>query len=146
MKFQFLLITFLFFYTGCSKEKKYSDHLIQKEETHFKNFRQLTFSGENAEAYFSADGENLIFQAHDGDSLCDQIYIMDIASGKTKMVSTGDGVTTCSYFNYPDCEKIIYASTHLGGKSCPPKPDFSHGYVWKLYPDFDIFRCSGKLS
>ena len=118
----------------------YNDFLIQEGETHFMNFRQLTHSGENAEAYFSVDGKSLIFQAHDGDSLCDQIYIMDIASGKTEMVSTGDGVTTCSYFNYPDCEKIIYASTHLGGKSCPPKPDFSHGYVWKLYPDFDIFR------
>ena len=118
----------------------YNNLLIQDGESHFKNFRQLTFSGENAEAYFSADGQSLIFQAHDGDSLCDQIYIMDIASGKTEMVSTGDGVTTCSYFNYPDCEKIIYASTHLGEKSCPPKPDFSHGYVWKLYPDFDIFR------
>jgi len=120
----------------------YNDLLIQEGETHFKNFRQLTYSGENAEAYFSADGQSLIYQAHDGDSLCDQIYIMDIASGKTEMVSTGDGVTTCSYFNYPDCEKIIYASTHLGGKDCPPKPDFSQGYVWKLYPDFDIFRSN----
>jgi len=119
-----------------------NDYLIQDGETHFKNLRQLTFSGENAEAYFSADGKKLIFQAHDGDSLCDQIYIMDIESGKTEMVSTGDGVTTCSYFEYPDCEKIVYASTHLGGKACPPKPDFSRGYVWKLYPDYDIFRAN----
>ena len=142
MKFQFLLITFLFFYTGCSKEKKYSDHLIQKEETHFKNFRQLTFSGENAEAYFSADGENLIFQAHDGDSLCDQIYIMDIASGSTELVSTGAGVTTCSFFKYPNDDGIIYASTHLVDPDCPPKPDFSQGYIWKLYPGYDIFQAA----
>jgi len=120
----------------------YNNFLIQDGEKHFKNLRQLTFSGENAEAYFSADGKQLIFQAHDGDSLCDQIYIMDIASGETEMVSTGDGVTTCSYFEYPDCEKIVYASTHLGGKGCPPKPDFSRGYIWKLYQDYDIFRAN----
>ena len=66
---------------GCSQKLEYSNHLIQDGEDHFKNLRQLTFSGENAEAYFSADGKKLIFQAHDGDSLCDQIYIMDISSG-----------------------------------------------------------------
>jgi TolB protein len=80
---------------GCVKTSKYSNELIQKAENHFKNLRQLTFSGENAEAYFSADGKKLIFQAHDGDSLCDQIYIMDIFSGSAEMVSTGNGVTTC---------------------------------------------------
>ena len=79
-------------------------------EIHFKDIRQLTFSGENAEAYFSFDGRKLIFQAHDGEKLCDQIYIMDIETGKTKLVSTGDGVTTCGYFQYPDNDKIIYSS------------------------------------
>ena len=88
------------------------EHLILLQEVHFKNIRQLTFSGENAEAYFSSDGRKLIFQAHDGDELCDQIYIMDIESGKTRLVSTGDGVTTCSYFQYPQNDKIIYSSTH----------------------------------
>jgi len=128
--------------SSCTKKTEYSNELIQDNETHFKNIRQLTFSGENAEAYFSFDGTKLIFQAHDGDSLCDQIYIMDIESGKSRMVSTGEGTTTCSYFEYPDTKKIIYASTHLGSKSCPEKPDFSRGYVWKLYPDFDIFRAT----
>ncbi|MFQ6613229.1 MAG: TolB family protein [Fidelibacterota bacterium] len=114
--------------------------LLMPGEKHFKNIRQLTFSGENAEAYFSADGTRLIMQAHDGKGLCDQIYIMDIATGERHMVSTGDGVTTCSYFQYPKDDKIVYASTHLAGKNCPPPPDFSKGYVWKLYPGFDIFR------
>jgi Tol biopolymer transport system component len=67
---------------------------------------------------------------------------MDIASGQTERVSTGEGVTTCSYFQYPDDNKIIYASTHLGGKECPPKPDHSSGYIWKLYPDYDVFRTN----
>ena len=111
-------------------------------EIHFKEIRQLTFSGENAEAYFSSDGRKLIFQAHDGEKLCDQIYIMDIETGKTKLVSTGDGVTTCGYFQYPDNDKIIYSSTHHHTRECPPPPDFSKGYVWKLHPEFDVFRSS----
>ncbi len=118
---------------------KVDNSLILPGEKHFKNIRQLTFSGENAEAYFSADGKKLIMQAHDGKGLCDQIYIMDIATGEKHLVSTGDGVTTCSYFQYPNDDKIIYASTHLADKNCPPPPDFSKGYVWKLYPGFDIF-------
>ena len=63
-----------------------------------------------------------------------------------KMVSTGKGRTTCSYF-LPDNKHIIYASTHLGGGACPPKPDYSRGYVWKLYPDYDIFKATrdGKV-
>jgi TolB protein len=86
--------------------------------------------------------EKLIFQAHDGDSLCDQIYIIDISSGSAKMVSTGNGVTTCSFFQYPDDDGIIYASIHMADSDCPPKPDFSMGYIWKLYPGFDIFYAS----
>tara|TARA_B100001250_G_scaffold360611_1_gene338179 strand:- start:6123 stop:7211 length:1089 start_codon:yes stop_codon:yes gene_type:complete len=122
--------------------KQFNNLLVQPGEKHFINLRQLTFSGENAEAYFSKDGQRLIFQSHDGDSLCDQIYILDINTGEKKMVSTGYGVTTCGYFEYPKCEKIIYSSTHLGGKDCPPKPDYSLGYVWKLYKDYDIFSSS----
>ena len=118
-----------------------NEHIVDNE-VHFKNLRQLTFSGENAEAYFSSDSKKLIFQGHDGDGLCDQIHIMDIESGEYEMVSTGDGVTTCAYFQYPENEKIVYASTHLQNKSCPPPPDFSRGYVWKLYEGYDIFRAN----
>jgi len=139
----FIVFLFLLYY-GCSSPPKYSNNLIQGGEKHFKNLRQLTFSGENAEAYFNLDGTKLIYQAHDGDSLCDQIYIMDIKTGNSEMVSTGDGTTTCSFFEYPETKNFIYASTHLGSKSCPEKPDYSKGYVWKLYSDFDIFRASSN--
>ena len=121
------------------KSEKVQENLILEDEVRLLNLKQLTFSGENAEAYFSNDEKQLIFQSHDGDSLCDQIYIMDIETGAVKMVSTGAGVTTCSFFLYPECEKVVYSSTHLGDKSCPKKPDYSKGYVWKLYPDYDIF-------
>ena len=142
----FLFILFVFYINRINKNsigfKQYNNLLIQPGENHFINLKQLTFSGENAEAYFSKDGSKLIFQSHDGDTLCDQIYIMDINTGETKMVSTGDGVTTCAYFQYPSCDKIIYSSTHLGDRGCPKKPDYRSGYVWKLYQDYDIFISS----
>ena len=131
-----LLLFFVFVVVAQSTES----NTTLKQEKRLTNIRQLTFSGENAEAYFSLDGKQLVFQAHDGDTLCDQIYTMDLLTGSVKMISTGQGVTTCAYFEYPKCENIIYASTHQGGSACPPKPDYSKGYVWKLYPDYDIFR------
>ena len=64
-----LILLSLLVLPDCVKTSEYSNELIQSGENHFKNLRQLTFSGENAEAYFSSDGKKLIFQAHDGDSL-----------------------------------------------------------------------------
>ena len=115
-------------------------NLIQEGEKHFKNLRQLTFSGENAEAYFNLDGTKLIYQAHDGDSLCDQIYIMDIKTGIPRWFQQEMEQQHVAFLNTQKQRIFIYASTHLGSKSCPEKPDYSRGYVWKLYPDFDIFR------
>lgn len=109
-------------------------------EGHLSNIRQLTFSGENAEAYFSADGTRLIFQSRDQGEGCDQIYTLDLASGDTQLVSTGEGRTTCSYY-YPKGDRILYASTHHWDPACPPSPDMSQGYVWALYPTFDIFAA-----
>src|SRR5579862_43496 len=97
-------------------------------ETHLRNVRQLTFGGQNAEAYFSADGKQLIFQSTHGDVKCDQIFTMNIDGSNVKMVSTGKGRTTCSYF-YPDGRKILYSSTHLADEQCPPRPDYSKGYA-----------------
>jgi Tol biopolymer transport system component len=107
-------------------------------EPHLRNIRQLTFGGQNAEAYFSADGTKLIFQSNRDPLKCDQIFIMNTDGTDQHMVSTGKGRTTCSYF-YPDGKKILYSSTHLGGADCPPKPDYSRGYVWAIYPSYDIF-------
>ena len=65
------------------------------------------FFWENAEAYFSSDGESLIFQSHNGDTLCDQIYIMKIKTREKVLVSTGNGVTTCAYFEHPDVKTLF---------------------------------------
>ncbi len=110
-------------------------------EKHLANVRQLTFAGENAEAYWSGDGKKLIFQSTRPPHRCDQIFVVDVESpGEPRLVSTGKGRTTCAYF-FPGGERILYASTHLGGRECPPPPDMSQGYAWGLYPDYDIFSA-----
>jgi TolB protein len=109
-------------------------------ERHLTNIKQLTFGGENAEAYFSADGKQVIFQSTRDGRGCDQIYTMNLDGSNLRMVSTGAGRTTCAYF-FSNGKHILYSSTHLGGKECPPRPDFSKGYVWAVYPSFDIFTA-----
>ncbi len=115
-----------------------NDSLQFAGEKHLKNIKQLTFGGENAEAYFSSDSKQLIFQSKRDQLKCDQIFTMNIDGSNVKMVSNGEGRTTCSYF-LKGGKKIIYGSTHLGAKECPPNPDFSKGYVWAVYPTYDIF-------
>jgi TolB protein len=110
-------------------------------EKHLRNIQQLTFGGQNAEAYFSPDGKELIFQSTRDPLKCDQIFTMKIDGSDQRMISTGKGRTTCSYYFYPAGKKILYASTHLGSPDCPPKPDYSKGYVWAIYPSFDIFTA-----
>ncbi|MEO6654984.1 MAG: hypothetical protein ABIO36_02790 [Pyrinomonadaceae bacterium] len=110
-------------------------------ESHLRNIKQLTFGGENAEAYFSFDGKQLIFQSKRDGRGCDQIYSMNIDGSNIRMVSSGEGRTTCSYF-FKGGKKVLYASTHGGKKECPPNPDFSNGYVWAIYPDYDIYTAT----
>src|ERR1700676_833760 len=115
--------------------------LATTQEKHLHNVHQLPFGGQNAEAYFSADGAKLIFQSSHGDVKCDQIFNMNLDGSDQHMVSTGKGRTTCSYF-YPDGKKILFSSTHLANPECPPRPDFSKGYVWAVYPGYDIFTAN----
>jgi Tol biopolymer transport system component len=107
-------------------------------ESHLRNLRQLTFGGENAEAYYAFDGTKLIYQARKPGEECDQIYVLDLASLESTLVSTGEGRTTCSYF-YPSGDRILYSSTHHASPACPPTPDMSKGYVWPIYPTYDIY-------
>jgi TolB protein len=114
------------------------DSLILPGETHFKALRQLTFGGENAEAYFSPDGKELVMQSTRPPYGCDQIFRMPVAGGDPVLVSDGTGRCTCSYF-LPDGASILYASTRLASPDCPSPPDMSQGYVWGLFPGYDIF-------
>ncbi len=113
------------------------DTLIFPGESHFRNMKMLTNGGENAEAYFSYDVTKLIFQSTRDGYKCDQIYIMNIDGSDVHMVNNGKGRTTCSYF-FPDDKRILYSSTFMIADTCPPKPDYSKGYVWALY-DYTIF-------
>jgi len=114
---------------------------LAKLETHLTNIRQLTFGGENAEAYWSLDGKRLILQITKPPHECDQIYTMSADGSDLKMVSTGKGRCTCAYF-FPDGKRIVYASTHLAADACPPKPDYSRGYVWGLYDSYELFSAN----
>jgi TolB protein len=131
-------------------------------ETHLRNIRQVTFGGQNAEAYFAADDKSLIFQHQgqfyapaSGDAAanasvpCDQIYTIaapdpdaqdSLAPHAAKLVSNGKGRTTCSYF-FPGGNRILYSSTFAGNPACPPKPDYSRGYVWPIYDTYTIYTA-----
>lgn len=131
------------------------DTLQYPSETHLKNVQQLTFGGDNAEAYFSFDSKWVIFQRTKADQgvPCDQIFIGKVPGPgekfEYKMVSTGKGRTTCGAF-LKDGKHVVYASTHLGADTCPPVPDrrkYGNKYIWPLYDSYDIFMADldGKI-
>ncbi|MBK7142304.1 MAG: PD40 domain-containing protein [bacterium] len=120
--------------------KAVADSLVLPGETHLSNIRQITFGGQNAEAYWNREGTELLFQSERDGRGCDAIYRMNGDGSNVRMVSNGRGSTTCSFIA-PDGQAIIYASTHLVDSVCPPKPDMSRGYVWALYKAYDIFKA-----
>ncbi|MTE27149.1 TolB family protein [Winogradskyella ouciana] len=151
-----VFVSLLFF--SCKNEKnsssadassgatKMNESLIYPEETNFKSLRQVTYGGDNAEAYWSFDDKQLVFQSNNvkWGVNCDQMFLMDADETFTDsiappMVSTGKGRTTCAYF-LPDNKHIIYASTHLGDGECPEVPLKENGnYIWPIYDSYDIF-------
>ena len=114
-------------------------------EKHFKDIRQLTVGGENAEAYFSPDGTKLIFQSTPRGAQCDQEFTLNLGTGELNRVSSGKGRTTCGYYEYPNGDKIVYATTegepHDRG-NCPPPADQSKGYTWSIYPGYNIVEAN----
>lgn len=164
MRFLFILIL-AFVVAACNKPQSDNtqtavdsvtvDTLTYPGEKHFANMRQLTFGGDNAEAYWSFGSDLLVFQSNNPawDVACDQIFMMP-ADGlksigqKPLQISTGLGRTTCSYF-LPGDSLIVYASTHLGGEACPEEPARVPGgkYLWPVYNTYDIFVANrrGKI-
>jgi Tol biopolymer transport system component len=133
------------------------DSLQYANEPHFKNIRQLTFGGDNAEAYFSFDGKWIIYQKTNLKEgiACDQIFIGKVPTKKDEQfipiqLSNGKGRTTCGAF-LKDGKHVVYASTHLGSSECPPVPDrakYGNKYIWPLYDSYDIFLSDikGKIK
>jgi TolB protein len=119
--------------------------LRDPREAHLKNVRQLTFGGQNAEAYWSFSGRKIIFQSMGGAVKADQIYVMNADGTGKKRVSTGKGRTTCSYF-LPGDKEIIFSSTHAYSPETPPEPDRSQGYVWPIHPYYAIYRANADGS
>jgi len=122
------------------------------QEKHLKNIKQLTFGGDNAEAYFSFNDSMIVFQAKNPawDASCDQIYYFRFSDGDMKntippLLSEGLGRTTCSYF-MPGDTTILYASTRSAGDACPPQPKHRTDgkYVWPIYSSFDIYVANLK--
>ena len=122
------------------------DPLRDPREVHLRNVKQLTFGGTNAEAYFSPDGKRLVFQSTREPYACDQIFVMNADGSDVHLVSTGKGKTTCAYF-LRDGKRLLYSSTHVPNPECPPRPDYSKGYVWGVYSAFQILEASdeGKI-
>lgn len=115
--------------------------VVRADEVHLKNVTQLTFGGENAEAYFDHTGKELTMQSKRDGAACDAIFRMNADGTNQRQVSPsmdkGGGRTTCAYI-LPS-SKVVYASTHGHGAGCLDEPDRSQGYVWKVYPEFDIW-------
>jgi WD40 repeat protein len=135
-----------------SEEAATADSLLYPQEKHLANIRQLTFGGDNAEAYFSFDNTMITFQANYAawEVKCDQIFTTKLEGSnmgvnRPQMISTGLGRTTCSYF-MPGDTTILYASTQSGGNECPPMPESREDgkYVWPIYPDYDIYVADLK--
>jgi dipeptidyl aminopeptidase/acylaminoacyl peptidase len=141
--FSFLVVMFLL-----------SNSLFSQESKHLLNITQITDGGDNAEAYWSFDNKNLCFQSNNAawGLKCDQIFNLNVSKAKKnknlkpKMISTGKGRTTCSYF-MPGNKQILYASTHLGGDQCPTDPPRGKKYLWGIFDSYDIFVAdlNGKI-
>lgn len=115
--------------------------LHDDREVHLADVQQMTFGGENAEAYWSPDGKELVFQSTRPPLACDQIFTMPVSDpAAVNMISTGEGRTTCAYFT-ADNERIIYSSTHASMQACPAPPDHSQGYVWPIYSEYQIYSA-----
>ncbi len=154
--FLFVILVISFGKMAIAQNPNPTDSLRFEGEKHFKNIQQLTFGGDNAEAYWSFDSKYITFQrtnAKEGIT-CDQIFVGKVPEKfgdpfTYKMISSGKGRTTCSYF-MPDGKHIIYASTHEGGADCPPVPDrtkYGNKYIWPLYNTYDIYMADlqGKI-
>ncbi len=137
-----LIIANSLLFAAAAQAQQTDIQLQPSKDLNMTNLTQLTFEGDNGEAYFSADGQQLIFQSNRGSYDCDKIWTMNIDGSNKTMVSPNHGAHTCSFF-YPGEEEIVFASTSHTPGACPPKPEWPEHirYAWPLYP-YSIFKAN----
>lgn len=117
---------------------------LMGEEYYLHNVEQLTFTSmgfeKAGEAYFSPDGNTIIFQAVPWGEKNYQIYCMHLKDRLPYMVSTGHGSCTCGFFK-PDGSKIIFASSHNNPEPQEEKEESSE-YAWELTPYMNIYEAN----
>jgi len=113
------------------------------KERHFATLRQLTFGGQNAEAYWSKDGKKITYQTLQPSYPDEQIMEMGFDGSNKTLISTGLGRCTCSYFT-PDGKSIYFSSTHEKNEGPQKKLDRSKGYVWMVNPEFSLYKTAVK--
>ena len=75
-------------------------------------YQLITDSLRSGEGYFSADGDRFIFQSEvSGGNPFYQIFLRDLETGATDLVSPGIGLTTCAWI-HPTLDRIMFSSTH----------------------------------
>lgn len=127
------------------QERAWAAVASDPKERHLRNLRQLTFGGQNAEAYWSADGKKIVYQALQPGYPDEQVFTMDADGRNKNLVSTGKGRCTCSYFS-PDGKWVYFSSTHERNEGPQKKADMSKGYVWMVNPEFALYRTPARSS
>jgi TolB protein len=112
----------------------------EPKERHLVNIRQLTFGGQNAEAYWNMDGTKLVYQTRQPEFPDEQIFEMNADGSDKHLVSAGKGRCTCSYF-LPDGSRIYFSSTHERNPGPQASVDMSKGYVWMVNPDLALYSA-----
>ena len=136
-----LSILFLLIYSQSLTGKESFDSSL--EHPALQNIEQITFSSmgfeKAGEAYFSPDGENIIFQAAAIGDEYYQIFTMNLQERIPKRVSTGKGACTCGFYR-PDGKKIIFASSHDSPEPLK-KIHTQDKYSWDLTPYMNIYEA-----
>ena len=111
------------------------------------NVRQVTVGLPRAgEGYFSPDGKQIVYQAFPVGYPFYQIYVQSLDSYEPRLVSTGRGRTTCSYFSR-DGKAILFASSHadpnIEETEFKARGEAAKGgrrrYQWDFDPHMDLY-------
>jgi Tol biopolymer transport system component len=119
------------------------------------NTQQLITDGlRSGEGYFSADGSQLIYQAElTGNNPFYQIYVLDLASGNSRKVSPGIGLTTCAWI-HPSLERVMFSSTHEDPDALAKQAQeiairesgVDRPYGWDYDTHYDIYQADADGS